>query len=33
MRNVFAVVMLCLFSLSLAAGQSAISVEDQIKKT
>jgi hypothetical protein len=32
MRNVFAVAMLCLFSLSLAAGQSAISVEDQIKK-
>jgi ketosteroid isomerase-like protein len=32
MRNVLAIAMLCLLSLSLAAGQSATSVEDQIKK-
>jgi ketosteroid isomerase-like protein len=32
MRNVLAIAVLCLLSLSLAAGRSATSVEDQIKK-
>ena len=32
MRNVLAIAMLCLLSLSLAAGQSATSEEDQIKR-
>jgi ketosteroid isomerase-like protein len=32
MRDVLGIAVLCLFSVSLAAGQSATSVEDQIKK-